>query len=63
MEKLLIQDSEEKIRENLTVKSLNLCWPVAWFNDELINEYLTLVNKCDESVNVICMKTYFFTKC
>jgi Ulp1 family protease len=35
-------------------------WPVAWLNDEGVNEYLALVNTINP--DILCMNSFFFEK-
>ena len=42
------------------MQSLARLWPVAWLNDESVNEYLTMVNTINP--DILCMNSFFFEK-
>jgi Ulp1 family protease len=56
----LKQGDNVAVRDNLLVGSLKRVWPPRWLNDEVINEYMKLLNKNNKTT--VCLQTFFFTK-
>jgi Ulp1 family protease len=54
----LKQADNAAVRDNLLVGSLRRVWPPRWLNDEVINEYMKLLN----NKTSVCLQTFFFTK-